>query len=131
MAADVSKEKASITRLVPIGPLTAFVVLSLVGNIASVLYALRRVEPSPLFILFWYLAAAWLFAYWMRADRLQLGTVDSGMFALALWPIVVPRHLIRTRGWKGGLIVIGLLVLLFLATYAISLGIFFALRPAA
>ncbi|HEY7862485.1 MAG TPA: hypothetical protein VIE39_02425 [Thermoanaerobaculia bacterium] len=127
----MSKEKASITRLVPIGPLTAFVVLSLVGNIASVLYALRRVEPSPLFILFWYLAAAWLFAYWMRADRLQLGTVDSGMFALALWPIVVPRHLIRTRGWKGGLIVIGLLVLLFLATYAISLGIFFALRPAA
>jgi hypothetical protein len=130
LAADVNREQASIARLVPLGPLTAFVALSLVGNIANVLYALRRIEPSALFLLVWYFAAIWLFAYWMRADRLRLGTVDAGWFAMAFWPIVVPRHLIRTRGWKGGLIVIGVLVFAFLATYAISLALFFALRPA-
>jgi hypothetical protein len=118
----------SRARLIPLGPLVAFVALTLVGNLASVLYALRGIEPSALYALLWYLATGWLFSYWMRADHLRLGTVDAGWFAMALWPVFVPRHLIRTRGWKGGLLTIGALILLYLMTYAVALVAFYALR---
>jgi hypothetical protein len=117
-----------VPRHRPAGPLLAFVALALVANLASVLYGLRGSEPSPLYVLLWHVAAGWLFSYWMRADHLRLGTVDAGWFAMVLWPVVVPRHLIRTRGWKAGLLTFGALILLYLMTYAVALAVFFALR---
>ena len=107
-------------------------VFFLVANMIAMVYAVRRVEPSSSFLLLYYLGAALVVAYWIIADSRRLGmpaSVDQGWFLICAWPICLPYHLYKTRRWKGGITLLGLLGL-YALTYGMSLLFFYTLRLA-
>jgi hypothetical protein len=99
-------------------------------NLANAMYALSGVPPSGPFLLVGYGGAALIVAYWILADSRRLGlagSVDQGWFVFAAWPLALPYHLFKTRGWRGAITLLGF-VGLFALTYAMSLAVFFAAR---
>ena len=58
------------------------------------------------------------FATWLIADTRALGrpqpSFDYGWFIIAVLPIYGPYYLIKTRGWRGVLMIAGVVLLLFL-----------------
>lgn len=61
----------------------------------------------------WSYAFAWLLIYWVACDaRLRSwGSPYSKGFLLYLFlAFIVPVYLVRTRGWKGGLLLAGFLL---------------------
>ena len=114
------------------GATLALGVFFLVANMIAMVYAVQRVEPSGSFLLLYYLGAALVVAYWIISDSRRLGvpaSVDQGWFLISAWPICLPYHLFKTRRWKGGITLAGLLGL-YAITYGISLLFFYALRQA-
>jgi hypothetical protein len=113
---------------------TAFIgALFLLANLGNALYALGSRAPSGGFALLYYMGFGYAVAYWIHADNRRLGRVDwldQGWLLFALWPVALPYHLFKTRGWRGAVTLAGLIAL-FLATYAVGLLAFFALRSRA
>jgi len=53
----------------------------------------------------------WAVGWWLRTDSRQRGVLsvyDLGFFVYLAWPVVMPYYLIKTRGAKGLLIMLGL-----------------------
>jgi len=61
-----------------------------------------------------------MLATWVVADRRMSGrsepSFDQGAFVLFLLPVYVPYYLAATRGWRGLLILVAMLVLFLLAS---------------
>ena len=61
-----------------------------------------------------------MLATWVVADKRMSGrsepSFDQGAFVLFLLPLYVPYYFISTRGWRGLLILVAMLVLLMAAT---------------
>jgi len=94
----------------------------LLGNVGSAVYALNGTGVSPIFLTLYYVGVAWAFAAWIIADRRRLGmpiSVDYGWYFFQLWMLVLPYHVVRTRGWRGCGLVVGF-VALFVVTYVIA-----------
>ena len=105
----------------------------LLSNLGNAFYALEGRQPSGGFALLCYLGFGFEVAYWIHADNQRLGrrdSLDQGWLIFAAWPLVFPYHLFKTRGNRGAITLVGLIAL-FAATYAVSLLVFFALRPRA
>jgi hypothetical protein len=52
----------------------------------------------------------WAVGWWLRTDRRRRGVLsvyDLGFFLYLAWPIVMPYYLIKTRGAKGLLVMLG------------------------
>jgi polyferredoxin len=52
----------------------------------------------------------WAVGWWLRTDRRRRGVLsvyDLGFFLFLAWPIVMPYYLIKTRGAKGLLVMLG------------------------
>jgi len=65
----------------------------------------------------------WAVGWWLRTDSRRRGVLsvyDLGFFLYLAWPIVMPYYLIKTRGAKGLLVMLG-----FVAAYvgAATIGI--------
>lgn len=90
--------------------LYAFVVIS---QIADGIYVVTE-GGAPAFITFLSaLGLVWLVGWWLRRDnRLQnlTSVYDLGMFLYILWPFIMPYYLVKTRGARGLLVVLGFLV---------------------
>jgi len=96
----------------------------LVANVGNSIYFAHGVTPSPRFLLLYWLGTAWGFAAWISADRARLhlvSAIDFGWFAFAFWPVVVPYHLIQSRGLGRGVLAVLGFVALFACCYAIGL----------
>jgi hypothetical protein len=105
-------------------------VFFLAVNLANAVYTAHRVRPSAAFAVMYYGGTALLVGYWILADARRLGiprTVDVGWFVVSGWPLALPYHLVKTRGAKGGVALLGLIGL-FALTYVLSLLVFFALK---
>jgi polyferredoxin len=68
----------------------------------------------------------WAVGWWLRTDSRRRGVLsvyDLGFFLYLAWPLIMPYYLIKTRGAKGLLVILG-----FLAAYlgAAVLGIIFS-----
>jgi len=52
----------------------------------------------------------WAVGWWLRTDSRRRGVLsvyDLGFFLYLAWPIVMPYYLIKTRGAKGLLVMLG------------------------
>src|SRR5947207_218276 len=52
----------------------------------------------------------WAVGWWLRTDSRRRGALsvyDLGFFLYLAWPIVMPYYLIKTRGAKGLLVILG------------------------
>ena len=55
----------------------------------------------------------WAVGWWLRTDsrrRRVLSVYDLGLFLYLAWPFVMPYYLLKTRGAKGLLVILGFVV---------------------
>ena len=75
-------------------------------------YKARGIEASGAFRLLTYLGFLVLMGYWVQKDSRRNAAWrvwDLGFLMYLLWPLVVPYYLIKTRGAKGLVPIIGIL----------------------
>ena len=84
-------------------------------SVATAIYVVVEIEPSPLMALF--LSGAPLLAVilWLQKDARRTGVgavLDWGYFLLLAWPVVIPWYAFRTRGRSGWKLAAGLFALI-------------------
>ena len=55
----------------------------------------------------------WAVGWWLRTDSRRRGVLsvyDLGFFLYLAWPVVMPYYLLKTRGAKGLLVILGFVV---------------------
>ena len=55
----------------------------------------------------------WAIGWWLRTDSRRKGVLsvyDLGLFLYLAWPLVMPYYLLKTRGAKGLLVILGFVV---------------------
>jgi len=84
--------------------LVLFAILIFVYNFAATLYLLTGVEPSPT-AQFLYLAGfACGTVWWLRSETRKSAVTNVYCHGLLMnigWFVIIPYHLLKTRGWKG------------------------------
>lgn len=111
--------------------LVLFAILIFIYNFTASLYALTGVEPSPA-VEFLYIAAfPWGAIWWFRSEtrKSDLQRVYChGMLMNVGWFVIIPYHLLKTRGWKGLLPLLALVgtYIASLVLAAIVYGVFLA-----
>ena len=87
--------------------LYSFVVIT---QFAYGLYLGQQIEtPAPYKLLHW-AAQLWIIGWWLRTDSRKRGVgwvYDMGFFLCIAWPLVMPYYLVKTRGAKGFLVILG------------------------
>jgi hypothetical protein len=113
-----------LSRILSPGPLLySFVVIT---QFAYGAYLGAKLEfPGAVTFLF-HVGLLWAVGWWLRNDSHRRGVLsvyDLGFFLYLAWPIVMPYYLIKTRGVKGLLVMLG-----FVAAYigAAIVGIVFS-----
>jgi len=116
----------------PTALLYAFVVITQFG---FGLYLGWQMEAPPAYTMVHWVAQLWIIGWWLRADsrkrRVAL-VYDMGLFLFIAWPIVMPYYLLKTRGAKGLLVILGFIAAYCGATLAgviASVGIAVLSRP--
>ena len=84
-------------------------------SVATAIYVVVEIEPSPPMALF--LSGAPLLAVilWLQKDARRTGVgvvLDWGYFLLLAWPVVIPWYAFRTRGRSGWKLTAGLFALI-------------------
>ena len=117
--------KSASTRSAAIALATLF----FLGNIGVAVSAAQAHAVPPGFSFLYLIGVAWAIAWWVLADcreRNIPSSIDHGWLVFFAWPLVLPYHLIKTRGLKGcG--VLATLVGLFVVAYLTALATFFLL----
>jgi len=93
--------------------LYSFVVIT---QFAYGIYLGRQVGAPAAFTLLHWAAQLWIIGWWLRSDSRKRGVkwvYDLGFFLCIAWPIVMPYYLVKTRGAKGLLVILG-----FIGAYA-------------
>lgn len=107
-------------------PLGALIAIFVLGNTGGAICAALGREVPAAFMILYYIGIAWAFSWWVLSDchaRNVATSIDHGWFVFYAWPLMVPYHVLKTRGIRG----CGLLLLMFgafLAAYAFALGVF-------
>jgi hypothetical protein len=100
--------------------LYSFVVIT---QFAYGVYLGAQLELPPAVTLLYWFGFLWAVGWWLRTDsrkRAVAAVYDLGFFLYIAWPVVMPYYLVKTRGAKGLLLILG-----FIAAYvgAAILGI--------
>lgn len=69
-------------------------------------------EPNPTFSFIYAMGFLWILASWLSADSRKRGiklVYDMGLVLYIVWPFFMPYYLIKTRGSKGLLVILGFL----------------------
>ena len=102
MAALLSQRILSPTVL-----LYSFFVLT---QFAYGLYLGRQMEMPPAYTLLHWAAQLWIIGWWLLSDSRKhrvAWVYDLGFFLCIAWPLVMPYYLVKTRGAKGLLAILG------------------------
>lgn len=81
--------------------LYSFVVIT---QLAHGIYLGQQLEPPGGFALLSWIGLLWIIGWWLRTDsrgRDVARVYDMGFFLFIAWPLVLPYHLVKTRGAKG------------------------------
>jgi hypothetical protein len=90
--------------------LYAFVVITQIG---LGVYVVTEGDAPSGFTLASKLGFLWIVGWWMRYDSRRRGigwVYDMGLFLYVLWPLVMAYYLVKSRGVRGLLVVLGFLV---------------------
>ena len=90
--------------------LYAFVVISQIGH---GIYVVTEGGAPAVITFINALAFLWLVGWWLRQDsrlRSVTSVYDLGMFLYVLWPLIMPYYLLKTRGTRGLLVILGFVV---------------------
>lgn len=104
--------------LSPTTLLYSFVVIT---QFAYGLYLGRQIEAPPAYTLLHWAAQLWIIGWWSRSDsrkRRVAWVYDMGFFLCIAWPLVMSYYLVKTRGGKGLLIILGFIGAYFSAAIA-------------
>lgn len=110
-------------------PTVALTSVFVIGNVGEAIATAYSLPLRPAFLVLYFFGVPWALAWWIAADCRQrrLGTsIDHGWFVFLAWPVVVPYHLIKTRGARGCLVMAGMLSL-FVASWLLAVAVFFIL----
>jgi len=83
---------------------------SVITQFADGLYLGQQLEAPGVYTLLHWAAQLWIIGWWLRTDSRKRGVVwvyDMGFFLCIAWPLVMPYYLVKTRGAKGLLIILG------------------------
>ena len=87
--------------------LYSFVVIT---QFAYGLYVGQQLEAPAGYTLLHWAAQLWIVGWWLRTDSRKRGVVwvyDLGLFLCIAWPLVMPYYLVKTRGARGLLVILG------------------------
>ena len=87
--------------------LYSFVVIT---QFAYGLYVGQQLEAPAGYTLLHWAAQLWIVGWWLRTDSRKRGVVwvyDLGFFLCIAWPLVMPYYLVKTRGARGLLVILG------------------------
>jgi len=90
--------------------LYAFVVISQIGH---GIYEVTEGGPPAAFTVISVLGFLWLLGWWLRRDsrlRSISGVYDLGLFLYMLGPFILIYYLLKTRGARGLLVILGFVV---------------------
>ena len=76
-------------------------------------YLAREAEPPTAFAVLYPLGLLWVVGWWLRDDSRRRGVAwvfDMGLFLYIAWPFFMPYYLLKTRGAKGLLVILGFAV---------------------
>jgi hypothetical protein len=100
-----SENRKSLSLIVMV--IIGFLIISqLVFGIFSAL----NFEPSAAFVLLYYILLLSLIGYWLERDSRKhhiTWVFDMGFFLYLAWPFIIPYYLLKTRGSKAFIIIIG------------------------
>ncbi len=88
----------------------------LITQFANGVYVGLQIEAPAAFALLHWAAQLWIIGWWLGTDSRKRGVLlvyDVGFFLCIAWPIVMPYYLVKTRGAKGLLVILG-----FIGAYA-------------
>ena len=74
------------------------------------LYYGQQVEPPVGLTLLYFLCFLWIVGGWLRRDSRKRGIpwiYDMGLFLYIAWPFILPWYLLKSRGAKGLLVILG------------------------
>jgi hypothetical protein len=81
-----------------------------IAQCAYGLYLGQQIEAPGGYTLLQWAAQLWIIGWWLRTDSRKRGVVwvyDMGFFLFIAWPLVMPYYLVKTRGAKGLLVILG------------------------
>jgi hypothetical protein len=87
--------------------LYSFIIITQIGH--GIYYG-YQIEPPGTFTLLYALSLVWIMGWWLRTDTRIRGIAwvyDMGFFLFIAWPLVMPYYLVKSRGAKGLLVVLG------------------------
>src|SRR6266566_9173110 len=96
--------RALSRKLSPTVLLYSFVVIT------QFAYGLYLGQAPAAYTLLHWAAQLWIIGWWLRTDSRKRGVVsvyDLGFFLFIAWPLVMPYYLVKTRGAKGLLVILG------------------------
>lgn len=97
-----------LSRILSAAPLLyTFVVIT---EFAHGAYLGAQLEFPAAVTLLFTVGMLWAVGWWLRTDSRRRGVLsvyDLGFFLYLAWPIVMPYYLIKTRGAKGLLVMLG------------------------
>jgi hypothetical protein len=82
----------------------------LITQFAYGIYAAQQIEAPAGYSLLHWAAQLWIVGWWLRTDSRKRGVVwvyDLGLFLCIAWPLVMPYYLVKTRGARGLLVILG------------------------
>jgi len=103
--------------------LYTFLVITQIGRGA---YFESGQEPSPAFTLINGLGFFWIVGWWLLRDSHKRGIAlvyDIGMFLYIAWPFIMPYYLLKSRGAKGLLVILGF-VGVFVGSIALGIALY-------
>lgn len=83
------------------------------AQVVTGVYLAREAEPPPAFTVLYPLGLLWVVGRWLRDDSRRRGVAwvfDMGLFLYIAWPLFMPYYLLKTRGAKGLLVILGFAV---------------------
>jgi hypothetical protein len=97
-----------LSRIVsPTVLLYTFVVIAQIGRGA---YFASADQPPPAFIFINSLGFLWIIGWWLLRDSHKRGVAwvyDMGMFLYIAWPLIMSYYLLKSRGARGLLVILG------------------------
>lgn len=114
----------------PSAPAICFCIFLFFVQAATGLYLASGVEPSPTFDFLDRAGFLCLAVWWLNADSRRHRVkqpYDIGLLLVFAWMLIVPYHLIKTRG-RRGLLSLLLLIGLFVSGYMVTFASYMLFR---